>query len=76
MTIEELRRAHEAEPFRPFTLHLVDGRQVPVCQRDLFAISPAGRTVIVYQPDESFNIVDLLLVTDIEVGPESQVGSN
>ena len=29
--------------------------------------SPSGRTMIVYQPDDSFNIVDLLLVTDLEV---------
>ena len=39
--------------------------------REFLAISPSGRTSIVYQPDESFNIVDLLLVTDFEVKPES-----
>ncbi len=31
-------------------------------------MSPSGRETIVYQPDDSFNIVDLLLVTDLEVG--------
>ena len=31
------------------------------------AISPSGRTFIAYGDDESHNIVDLLLVTDLEV---------
>lgn len=36
------------------------------------ASAPSGRTVIVYPPDDSFNIVDLLLVTDLEVRPGTQ----
>ena len=30
-------------------------------------ISPSVRTIMVYQADDSFNIIDLLLVTDMEV---------
>jgi len=71
MVIDQLRRLYEAQPFRPFTMHLADGRQLPVVHREFLALSPSGRTVFVYQPDESFNIVDLLLVTDFEVKPES-----
>ena len=33
-------------------------------------IGPQGRTFAVYQPDESLNIIDLYLVTDLEVRPE------
>jgi hypothetical protein len=33
------------------------------------ASSPSGRTIIVYQPDDSFNVIDLLLVTDLEFKP-------
>ncbi len=29
-------------------------------------MSPTGRTVIVYQEDEEFSILDLLLMTEIE----------
>ena len=65
-----------AQPFRPFTMHLADGRQLPVVHRDFIMVSPSGRTAIVYQPDDSFNIVDLLLVTDLEVKPESGRKSN
>jgi hypothetical protein len=71
MTVEQIRRVYEAQPFRPFVLHLADGRHVPVGHREFLALSPSGRTVFVYQPDESFNIVDLLLVTDLEFNSSS-----
>jgi len=38
-----------------------------VVHQEVVASSPSGRTVIVYQPDDSFNVIDLLLVTDLEV---------
>ncbi|HUY34123.1 MAG TPA: hypothetical protein VMV69_15350 [Pirellulales bacterium] len=66
MTIERLREAYQAQPFRPFTIHLADGRQIPVLHRDFVMAVPSGRTVIVCQPDDSLNIIDLLLVTDLE----------
>ena len=74
MTIEQIRKVYEAQPFRPFVLHLADGRNVPVGHREFLALSPSGRTAIVYQPDESFNVVDLLLVTDLEFGPPAGSG--
>ena len=74
MTIEQIRRVHQAQPFRSFIMHLADGRQLPVLHSEFLAAAPSGRTVIVYQPDDSFNIVDVYLVTDLEVRP--QVTSN
>ena len=71
ITVEQIRHVYEAQPFRPFTLHLADGRQISVARREFLALSPSGRTVIVYRPDESFNVVDMLLVTDLEFKPES-----
>jgi hypothetical protein len=29
--------------------------------------APSGRTIIVVQPDDTMNIIDLLLVTDVEL---------
>jgi hypothetical protein len=66
MIIEQLRAAYLAEPFAPFVLHLADGREIPVRHREFLALFPSGRTIIVAQPDESFNIVDTPLVTDLE----------
>ena len=67
MTAEQLRAIREANPFRPFTIHLADGGALPVPHRDFVSQSPGGRTIIVYRSDESFSIVDLLLVTELEV---------
>jgi hypothetical protein len=74
MTIEKLRETMNAQPFRPFVLHLADGRQLPVVHREFIAPSPSGRTIVVYQPDDSMNIVDLLFVTDLEMKPSNGSG--
>ena len=72
MTIEQMRTAYDAQPFRPFVVHLADGRKVPIHHREFIATAPSGRTIIVYQPDDSFNIIDLLLITDLEFKPKLQ----
>ncbi|MGA2441605.1 MAG: hypothetical protein ABSH08_11640 [Tepidisphaeraceae bacterium] len=72
MTRERVFQLWKAEPFQKFTIHLADGRRIPGTHREFLAISPSGRTVNVYQPDDSLNIVDLLLVTDLEVRPNGR----
>lgn len=66
MTIDQLRAAQQAKPFRPFTLHLADGDVLTVPHQEFVAASPAGRTIIVFGPDDQMSIVDLLLVTRIQ----------
>ena len=72
MTIEQLRNVHHAEPFQPFTIHLADGRNFLVPHRDFLSHSPTGRTIIVHHQDDSFSILDLLLVTELEVHSSPQ----
>jgi hypothetical protein len=67
MTTVKLRELHNARPFHPFIIHLADGRTVSVTHPEVMAVSPSGRTVHVVHKDDSFNIIDLLLVTDLEV---------
>jgi hypothetical protein len=74
MTIEQLRTMYSAQPFRPFVIHLADGREVPVHHREFIMTVPSGRTVIVCQPDDTVNIIDLLLVTDLELKPSPDGG--
>jgi hypothetical protein len=69
MTVEQLRDAYSAQPFRPFAIHLADGREIPVLSREFILTVPSGRTVVVCQPDDTLNIIDLLLVTDLEFHP-------
>jgi hypothetical protein len=76
MTIEQLRHAHQAQPFIPFTLHLADGGRIDVPHRELLSHSETGRTVIVHGKGEGWNVVDLLLVTRMEINPASPHPSN
>ena len=75
MTIEQLRAVHQAIPFRPFTIHLADGRQIRVPHREFLSHSPSGRTIIVHHEDDTFSIVDLLLVTELEVHNGAPTGA-
>ncbi len=70
MTIEKIREAYKAQPFQPFTIHLADGRGIPVLSPEFIMAVPSGRTLFVCQPDDSANIIDLLLVTDLEFKPK------
>lgn len=67
MTIEQVRNLYNAQPFQPFIIHLADGRTVPVNHREFMLTAPSGRTVVVMQPDDTLNIIDLLLVTHLEL---------
>ena len=67
MTIQQLRDAHRAAPFRPFTIHMADGREFDVPHPDFLSMSPSGRTVIIYHEDDHLSILDLLLMTEIEM---------
>lgn len=69
MKIDEIRGLRDAERLKPFEIHLADGRAIPVKHRDFLMSAPSGRTVIVYQPDDSFDIVDVRLVSSLQVKP-------
>ncbi len=73
MTIEKLREAIQATPFRPFTISLADGRRIHVPSREFLLVPPkAERTFVVAENAEDYRIVDLLLVTtlDFETAPK------
>jgi hypothetical protein len=66
MTVEQMRAMCDATPFRPFVIHLADGKEIPVVSREFISSAPTGRTIVVWQPDDSMSIIDLLLVTRLE----------
>ena len=55
------------QPFRPFTIRMADGRTFDVVHPDFVAQSQSGRTVIVTQPDDTYSVLDLLLMTELQV---------
>jgi hypothetical protein len=69
MTKDELRATLQAVPFQPFTIRMADQRSFPIRHPDFLLIGPAGRIAFAFQSPNSFSILDLRLMTEIEVGP-------
>ena len=68
MTIDAIREAVHAALFRAFRLRLAGGPVLPVLHPDYIAFGPKGKTVVVYQTDDSFKVLDTMLITEIEIG--------
>ncbi len=65
MTGKTLQKAIRNQPFRPFVIHMADGRALPVTHPELIAYKTGTRTAIVVY-DDSFEFIDLLLATGIQ----------
>jgi hypothetical protein len=74
MTVETLDKAYRANPFRPFTLRLADGRSLPVPHPEFLAYNPKGRIAIVIDDNDAAEFVDLLLVVSLSFDPVQAVG--
>jgi hypothetical protein len=66
MTTDQFRETLHQTPFRPFTIRMADGRSFDVAHRDFVAQSPSGRTAIVFNSDEGYGVLDLLLMSELE----------
>ena len=66
MKADQVRRAAQARPFRPFRLHLADGREIPVGHPENVMVTSDGRCVIVYLPGDGTEILDMPLVTAVD----------
>ena len=71
MTGGEIRKLFEATPFLPFRVHMANGKSVDVPHPDFMHLSPTGRRLIVDRPDDTFEIIDVLLVTSLETLPQN-----
>jgi hypothetical protein len=69
MIIDAIREAVHATPFRPFKLRLAGGPSIAAAHPDYIAFGPKGRTVVVYQADDSFRILDTFLISEVKATP-------
>ena len=69
MRAEQLRKLLTTQPFRPFTIHLPEGSSVPVVHHDFALLSPNGRTLVAYGVDDAADIIDVMLIASIQLGP-------
>lgn len=72
MTTEQFKYSLKAQPFRPFSIHLADGRDFRIDHPEMASQSPGGRLAIIWTTPESAIFVDLLLVTSLEPVPTSR----
>ena len=68
MTIEQLREARQARPFRAFRVQLADGNEVDVPHPECLPYRGKGRTIAVAVSENVVKIIDLSLVAYIEIG--------
>lgn len=69
MTLKTLRERRDATPFRPFDIHLADGRMLPVVTTDHLLLLPKNPEFIVVLPDGGFRIVDPSQVVSVGRSP-------
>lgn len=74
MTATTLEEAVSALPFRPFSLVMPDGAEVPVREARDVTHNPNGRTAIILRSAGSSTLVDLLAVDELRFPPASPGG--
>jgi len=73
MTIEKIKEAIRAQPFRPFFVNLTDGRSFAVQHPDFIAVTGTGRTIVIADAhSDGTELIDLLLVTSLTFAGDGQ----
>jgi len=69
MTLKALREMRDATPFKPFEIHLADGRVLTVATTDHLFFMPGSPEFLVVLPDGGFRFVDSAQVVSVGRGP-------
>jgi hypothetical protein len=67
MTSEQLKATLRRQPFQPFTIRMVDGRTFHVSHPEWVFVSPSGRTAVIFEPDDSHSVLDLMLMNELQI---------
>jgi hypothetical protein len=67
MTSEQLKATLRHQPFRPFTIRMVDGRTFHISHPEWVFVSPSGRTAVVFEPDDSNSMLDVMLMSELQI---------
>ena len=68
-----IRDLRDQTPFRPFEIHLADGRLLVVVTADHIMISPTNQEFALYHPDGTLDIVDASQITSITRKPRRKI---
>jgi hypothetical protein len=64
MDLQGIREALRHQPFDPFSIRLADGRTLSVPHPDMVAVG--NRRIIVVQPDDSWSVIEPLLIVSLD----------
>ena len=66
MTTKTIQKAVSQRPFRPFTLRLDNGQRIRVTEHERVAVHPEGKTLILFERDGGYRIVDIPLIAELQ----------
>jgi hypothetical protein len=66
MTADAIKEALHTVPFVPFALQVVGGEKYVVQHPDFVAVSPTGRTLMLYIEGDRSRVIDLALISQLE----------
>ena len=66
MTRAVIRKAMVQKPFRRLSVRLTDGRLVQIKTEHTAAVHRKGNTMIVFDDDGGYRIIDISLITELQ----------
>ena len=66
MTRQVIQKAMAQKPFRRFSVRLTDGELVEIKGEQTAAVHPKGKTMIIFDEDGGYRIVDIGLITELQ----------
>jgi hypothetical protein len=72
MSVSTIRDAINAQPFRPFTVHVADQRTFTIPHPEFVSIGPQNRTLVIWNEDGGASFLDMLMITGIDRLPPSE----
>ena len=74
MNIQKLHELHVARPFRPFLIHMADGRKIAVEHPEFLASAPTSDVAILLKADGGHEYIDIPLVLSLKITPHKSAG--
>ena len=73
MRIQELKKAKDQRPFRPFLIRMADGRELEVRHPDAVAWGHGDSRMLTYiSPTDDWELIDIMLVTSLGLPAPAQ----
>jgi hypothetical protein len=66
MRRQVIQKAITQKPFRRFSVRLSDGELVQIKGAHTAAVHPKGKTMIIFEEDGGYRIIDISLITELQ----------